>query len=98
MTFLDPKTWTGSVFGGWTASRSGDAPVIELGRAGTAGADDVAAATVRAREKQRAAVASFGGRGASGTGTRLGGPGANIGAFTETQWVTMQGDVAAYPF
>jgi benzaldehyde dehydrogenase (NAD) len=44
------------------------------------------------------AVAPFGGRGSSGTGTRFGGTGANLDAFTETQWVTMQGDVAAYPF
>ncbi|MFI7698334.1 hypothetical protein [Nonomuraea sp. NPDC049480] len=45
-------------------------------------------------------MAPFGGRGASGTGTRFGGggTGANIDAFIETQWVTMQGDVAAYPF
>lgn len=43
------------------------------------------------------AVAPFGGVGASGTGTRFGGP-ANADAFTETQWVTVQGDVAAYPF
>ncbi|MFV2020921.1 benzaldehyde dehydrogenase [Micromonospora sp. LOL_023] len=44
------------------------------------------------------AVAPFGGVGASGTGARFGGPTANIEAFTETQWVTMQGDIARYPF
>lgn len=40
----------------------------------------------------------FGGVGASGTGARFGGARANIEAFTETQWVTMRRDVAAYPF
>lgn len=40
----------------------------------------------------------FGGVGDSGTGARFGGAEANIEAFTETQWVTMRGDVAPYPF
>ncbi|WP_248958236.1 benzaldehyde dehydrogenase [Sphaerisporangium perillae] len=44
------------------------------------------------------AVAPFGGVGASGTGSRFGGTRANIEAFTDTQWVTMQGDIARYPF
>lgn len=44
------------------------------------------------------AVAPFGGVGASGTGSRFGGPAANIEAFTETQWLTMQGDISRYPF
>ena len=44
------------------------------------------------------AQAPFGGVGASGTGARFGGHEANIEAFTETQWVTMQGEIAAYPF
>jgi benzaldehyde dehydrogenase (NAD) len=44
------------------------------------------------------AVAPFGGIGASGTGARFGGAQANIDAFTETQWVTMRGSVAPYPF
>ena len=44
------------------------------------------------------AVAPFGGVGASGTGSRFGGAAANIDAFTETQWVTMQGEIAPYPF
>jgi len=43
------------------------------------------------------AVAPFGGVGASGTGSRLGGPEWNIDAFTETQWVTVRGDIAPYP-
>ena len=42
--------------------------------------------------------APFGGVGASGTGARFGGHEANIEAFTETQWVTMQADIARYPF
>ena len=44
------------------------------------------------------AVAPFGGVGASGTGSRFGGPAANIEAFTETQWLTMRGAIAPYPF
>jgi benzaldehyde dehydrogenase (NAD) len=44
------------------------------------------------------ATAPFGGVGASGTGSRQGGPQANIEAFTETQWVTLRGDLPAYPF
>ena len=44
------------------------------------------------------AVAPFGGVGASGTGSRHGGPQANIEAFTETQWVTLRGDLPRYPF
>ncbi len=42
--------------------------------------------------------APFGGVGASGTGVRFGGHEANIEAFTETQWVTMQSEIATYPF
>jgi benzaldehyde dehydrogenase (NAD) len=44
------------------------------------------------------AVAPFGGVGASGTGSRHGGAQANSEAFTETQWVTLRGDLPAYPF
>ncbi|GIH78593.1 aldehyde dehydrogenase [Planobispora longispora] len=44
------------------------------------------------------AVAPFGGVGASGTGARFGGGRVNAEAFTETRWVTMQGDIAGYPF
>ena len=44
------------------------------------------------------AVAPFGGVGASGTGSRPGGPAANIEAFTETQWVTLRGDLPVHPF
>ena len=44
------------------------------------------------------ANAPFGGVGSSGTGSRLGGPTANIDAFTETQWITISPDVPAYPF
>ncbi|NLB47912.1 MAG: aldehyde dehydrogenase family protein [Microbacteriaceae bacterium] len=42
--------------------------------------------------------APFGGVGASGTGARFGGHEANIEAFTETQWVTVQSKIPAYPF
>jgi benzaldehyde dehydrogenase (NAD) len=44
------------------------------------------------------AVAPFGGVGASGTGARFGGAAANLDAFTETQWLTMQGPITRYPF
>lgn len=44
------------------------------------------------------AQAPFGGVGFSGTGARFGGHEANIEAFTETQWVTMQSEIARYPF
>jgi benzaldehyde dehydrogenase (NAD) len=40
----------------------------------------------------------FGGVGDSGTGARFGGAAANVEAFTSTQWLTMQGEVPAYPF
>jgi benzaldehyde dehydrogenase (NAD) len=44
------------------------------------------------------ATIPFGGVGASGTGARHGGVQANLEAFTQTQWVTLRGDLAAYPF
>jgi len=40
----------------------------------------------------------FGGVRDSGTGARFGGPAANVDAFTETRWVTVRGDIPAYPF
>jgi benzaldehyde dehydrogenase (NAD) len=39
------------------------------------------------------AAAPFGGVGASGTGSRLGGANWNLDAFTETQWVTISGEI-----
>jgi benzaldehyde dehydrogenase (NAD) len=42
-------------------------------------------------------IIPFGGAGVSGNGTRLGGD-ANIEAFTETQWLTIKGEVPPYPF
>ncbi|MER5439750.1 benzaldehyde dehydrogenase [Streptomyces sp. NPDC002790] len=42
--------------------------------------------------------APFGGTRASGNGARFGGAGANIEAFTETQWLTMRPTTAPYPF
>ena len=44
------------------------------------------------------APAPFGGAKASGLGGRFGGPHANLDTFTETQWITVQQDVATYPF
>ncbi|MEB4614946.1 benzaldehyde dehydrogenase [Leucobacter sp. M11] len=42
--------------------------------------------------------APFGGVGHSGNGARFGGYGANIEAFTETQWLTVRSEIAPYPF
>jgi len=42
-------------------------------------------------------IIPFGGVGASGNGFRVGGE-ANLDAFTETQWLTIRGDVPTYPF
>jgi benzaldehyde dehydrogenase (NAD) len=44
------------------------------------------------------ALIPFGGVGESGTGSRHGGMQANLDAFTETQWVTVRGDLPQYPF
>ena len=41
-------------------------------------------------------IAPFGGVGASGNGSRVGGD-ANLEAFTETQWVTVNNETPAYP-
>ncbi|MGH3587854.1 MAG: aldehyde dehydrogenase family protein, partial [Pseudonocardia sp.] len=43
-------------------------------------------------------VIPFGGVGDSGTGSRMGGIQANLDAYTETQWVTAQSSLPAYPF
>jgi benzaldehyde dehydrogenase (NAD) len=43
------------------------------------------------------AVAPFGGVAASGTGARFGGL-ANLDAFTESRWITVRGQIPAYPF
>jgi len=40
----------------------------------------------------------FGGVGSSGTGSRFGGPAANVEAFTDTQWVTVRAEPPHYPF
>ncbi len=44
------------------------------------------------------ALIPFGGVGASGNGSRAGGTQANLDAYTDTQWVTMRGDLPQYPF
>jgi benzaldehyde dehydrogenase (NAD) len=43
-------------------------------------------------------VNPFGGVKDSGPGVRLGGPQANLESFTQLQWVTMRGELPAYPF
>jgi benzaldehyde dehydrogenase (NAD) len=44
------------------------------------------------------ANAPFGGVASSGTGSRFGGPSANVEAFTETRWVTVRSEPPQYPF
>jgi benzaldehyde dehydrogenase (NAD) len=44
------------------------------------------------------ATIPFGGVGDSGTGARHGGAAANLEAFTDTQWVTVRGELPPYPF
>ena len=44
------------------------------------------------------ALIPFGGVGESGNGARAGGPQANLDAYTDTQWVTIRGDLPQYPF
>ena len=44
------------------------------------------------------ALIPFGGVRESGTGSRIGGTQANLDAFTDTQWVTIRGDLPQYPF
>jgi benzaldehyde dehydrogenase (NAD) len=44
------------------------------------------------------ATIPFGGLRGSGNGGRLGGATANLDAFTETQWVTLRGELPTYPF
>ena len=52
--------------------------------------------TIRRSPTRRSTLS--GGSKASGAGWRLGGPQANLEAFTERQWVTMRGELPAYPF
>jgi benzaldehyde dehydrogenase (NAD) len=43
-------------------------------------------------------IAPFGGVGSSGNGYRIGGQQANLEAFTEMQWVTVNQEFGSYPF
>ena len=43
-------------------------------------------------------IAPFGGVGSSGSGYRIGGQQANLEAFTEMQWVTVNQEFGSYPF
>lgn len=63
-------------------------------------ADEVSTGIVHINEQTVSDEANipFGGVKDSGTGSRFGGPEANIDAFTETQWVTVRGEIAPYPF
>jgi benzaldehyde dehydrogenase (NAD) len=44
------------------------------------------------------AIEPFGGVGASGNGTRTGGADADIAAYTDTQWLTVRGEIAPRRF
>jgi benzaldehyde dehydrogenase (NAD) len=44
------------------------------------------------------AIAPFGGVGSSGNGYRIGGQAANLEAFTEMQWITVNQEPGSYPF
>jgi benzaldehyde dehydrogenase (NAD) len=73
-----------------------------LGDVGTAMslADRISSGKVHLNEQTVADEphAPFGGVKASGTGSRFGGPTANLEAFTETQWLTVRPEIADYPF
>lgn len=73
-----------------------------LGDVGTAMeiADAVPSGIIHINEQTVAdeATIPFGGIGASGNGSRVGGPTANLEAFTETQWLTVRSRIAPYPF
>ena len=43
-------------------------------------------------------IAPFGGVGSSGNGYRIGGQAANLEAFTEMQWITVNQEPGSYPF
>jgi hypothetical protein len=100
---LDTRTWSGLIFsGGWREAAGGDAPVVEpatgeeLERIGSATPAD-RIVHINDQTVGDEAVAPFGGVGESGTGSRLGGLG-NLAAFTDTQWLTIAGEVPPYPF
>jgi benzaldehyde dehydrogenase (NAD) len=87
------------------ALASGTEYGLSLGILGDVGqamriADAVPSGIVHINEQTVAdeANAPFGGVEASGTGSRFGGPDANIEAFTETQWLTARPTIAPYPF
>lgn len=67
---------------------------------GLALADRIPSGTVHINDQTVAdeVVNPFGGVRDSGPGARLGGPQANLEAFTDVQWVTMRGDLPQYPF
>ncbi|WP_110590171.1 aldehyde dehydrogenase family protein [Microbacterium suaedae] len=83
-----------SEYGLATAILSGDAfGALELGDRLDSGILHVNDQTV-----DDEAQAPFGGTRASGTGARFGGHEANLEAFTETQWTTVQSSIQRYPF
>jgi len=63
-------------------------------------ADAVPAGIIHINEQTVADEANvpFGGLRSSGTGSRFGGPAANLDAFTDTQWLTVRPEIAPYPF
>ena len=89
MALLDDGAWQGKIWSGAWTEGSGETYTARI----ASGLVHINDQTVNDE-----AVAPFGGVGASGTGSRHGGSTANVEAFTETQWVTVRGDLPAYPF
>jgi benzaldehyde dehydrogenase (NAD) len=67
---------------------------------GVALADRIPSGIVHVNDQTVAdeATVPFGGVGDSGTGARFGGAAANVEAFTNTQWLTLSGEIPPYPF
>ena len=100
MALLDPQTWSGSIFSGaWREAGLSLGIITRDVMKGVALADRIPSGIVHINDQTVGdeAVAPFGGVGDSGTGSRLGGLG-NLEAFTETQWLTIAGEVPPYPF
>jgi acyl-CoA reductase-like NAD-dependent aldehyde dehydrogenase len=110
--FFDVSSWAGKLFsGGWrrsdaTANVVSPSTGEKFASSGVASPADVAEAAqlpagiahINDQTVDDESQAPFGGVGASGTGARFGGHEATIEAFTETQWVTVQGEIERYPF
>lgn len=97
-TLMDASIWTGKIFNGsWIQPEGGEYTVREPATGATLGTIGRGIVHINDQTINDEAVAPFGGVGSSGTGSRLGGAQWNRDAFTETQRVTMRGDIAPYP-